>query len=353
MLRAELLRAEIGRQAYYHTVVGTLGGNGTVASTTVNNGGTLAPGNSIGTITINGNLVFGAGAIYRVEVSPATADRTNVTGTATLGGTAQLVFQPGEYFSRSYTILSAAGGRTGTFNTVTTENKPAVLTASLTYTPTDVLLVTMTSNMAQVAGTTPNQKAVAAAQDFAFNNALPSISALFGLTPTQLPVALDALSGEVHVSTAGVLLDESRYIRQAVLGRLQQASYGGDMGAMAALAIGGLQAAFVDGAESTRSPMRSRRSSPRRPRWPRRAAIPCSGRRVSAPGAGSTRMVTPLRCGAISRASSPASTRASATQDGSGSRQATPAHAIRSRAAATPTSRPGMWRPMAAGVSAR
>jgi hypothetical protein len=149
MLRAELLRAEIGRQAYYHTVVGTLGGNGTVASTTVNNGGTLAPGNSIGTITINGNLVFGAGAIYRVEVSPAAADRTNVTGTATLGGTAQLVFQPGEYFSRSYTILSAAGGRTGTFNTVTTENKPAVLTASLTYTPTDVLLVTMTSNMAR------------------------------------------------------------------------------------------------------------------------------------------------------------------------------------------------------------
>ena len=64
---------------------GTLGGNGTVGNTTIN-GGTLAPGNSIGTLTVQGNLVFTAAASYMVEVSPATADRTNVTGTATLGG---------------------------------------------------------------------------------------------------------------------------------------------------------------------------------------------------------------------------------------------------------------------------
>ncbi|MEA2895524.1 MAG: fibronectin-binding autotransporter adhesin, partial [Bradyrhizobium sp.] len=64
---------------------GTLGGNGTVGNTTIN-GGTLAPGNSIGTLAVQGNLVFTAAASYMVEVSPANADRTNVTGTATLGG---------------------------------------------------------------------------------------------------------------------------------------------------------------------------------------------------------------------------------------------------------------------------
>ena len=63
---------------------GTLGGNGTVGNTTIN-GGTLAPGNSIGLLTVQGNLVLTAASTYMVEVSPANADRTNVTGTATLG----------------------------------------------------------------------------------------------------------------------------------------------------------------------------------------------------------------------------------------------------------------------------
>jgi autotransporter-associated beta strand protein len=63
---------------------GTLGGNGIVSSTTIN-GGTLAPGNSIGLLTVQGNLVFTAAASYMVEISPTNADRTNVTGIATLG----------------------------------------------------------------------------------------------------------------------------------------------------------------------------------------------------------------------------------------------------------------------------
>ena len=51
---------------------------------------------------------------YIVEVSPTSADRTNVTGTASLAGTVQAVFGPGAYITRTYTILSAAGGSTGT-----------------------------------------------------------------------------------------------------------------------------------------------------------------------------------------------------------------------------------------------
>ena len=51
----------------------------------------------------------------------------------------------------------------------------------------------------------------------------------------------------MHASTAGVLVDESRYMRGAVLGRLRQASYGGYTG-MAPLAFGG-PLAFADGEE--------------------------------------------------------------------------------------------------------
>jgi autotransporter-associated beta strand protein len=141
----------------------TLGGTGTIGSTTVNNGGVFAPGNSIGTISVNGNLVLGAGSIYRVELSPTSSDRTNVTGSATLGGTAQLVFGPGSYAQHSYTILSAAGGRIGTFENVAVEGLPAALTASLSYTSTDVLLATLTSQIEPVlpkflSGVTPNQR---------------------------------------------------------------------------------------------------------------------------------------------------------------------------------------------------
>jgi uncharacterized protein with beta-barrel porin domain len=52
---------------------GTLGGNGIVGNTT-NNGGVLSPGNSIGLLTVQGNLVFTAAASYLVEVSRSNAD---------------------------------------------------------------------------------------------------------------------------------------------------------------------------------------------------------------------------------------------------------------------------------------
>jgi autotransporter-associated beta strand protein len=61
---------------------GTLAGTGTVSSTTVNAGGTLAPGHSdgsFGALTVIGDLTFtSAAATYLVQVSPATATRTDV-----------------------------------------------------------------------------------------------------------------------------------------------------------------------------------------------------------------------------------------------------------------------------------
>jgi outer membrane autotransporter protein len=220
---------------------GTLGGTGTVGSTTVNSGGALAPGNSIGTITVNGNLVLGAGATYVVEVSPSAADRTNVTGTASLNGTLNAVFTPGAYSSNSYTVLSAAGGRTGTFSSFTTTGLSPFLSASVSYTANDVMLVTLLSQIGNVSGLTFNERAVARTQDQIFNGGAGGIGALYNLSLAQLPGALDQLSGEVHASTVGVLADESLYARSAILGRLRQASYGGNT-QMASLGAGGPQA---------------------------------------------------------------------------------------------------------------
>src|SRR5262249_29258896 len=183
----------------------SLGGTGSVRKAIIKNG-TLSPGNSIGTFTVNGSLVMSAAASYLVEISPTSADRTNVGGTATLAGTVQAAFAAGSYVTRSYTILSAAGGRIGTFNALTTTNLPANFTASLSYTATDVNLnltaalgALTTLGVPTACAFSINQCNVANAINAFFNNggALPGAFAnLFGLTGVNLGNALTLLSGE-------------------------------------------------------------------------------------------------------------------------------------------------------------
>jgi autotransporter-associated beta strand protein len=190
----------------------TLAGTGTVGATTVNSGGIFAPGNSPGTMTVQGNLAFQSGALYVVQVNPATASSANVTagGNATLAGTVQAAFAPGSYLTRSYTIVSAAGGLGGTtFNALTTSNLPAGFTANLSYTANAALL-NLTATLAQPSGPTGpsalgaagfnvNQLNVANALNGFFNNggALPpAFVSIFGLTGANLGNALTLLSGE-------------------------------------------------------------------------------------------------------------------------------------------------------------
>ncbi len=108
----------------------TLGGSGSNAGTvTVNSGGHLAPGNSIGTLT-TGDLSLSG--VYDVELgttgashaSPGQSDRVNVTGNLTLGGTLNLIdnagangngaFSPGSY--RIFTYSAAQSGAFATIN---------------------------------------------------------------------------------------------------------------------------------------------------------------------------------------------------------------------------------------------
>ena len=96
---------------------GTLGGNGTIAGSVVN-AGTLAPGNSIGLLTVNGSYTQMAGSTYQVEVNNAgQGDRINVGGAAAIqGGTVQVLAAAGSYAnSTTYTIVRATGGVSGAY----------------------------------------------------------------------------------------------------------------------------------------------------------------------------------------------------------------------------------------------
>jgi outer membrane autotransporter protein len=193
-----------------------LSGTGTVGGLTINSGAIFAPGNSPGTMTVQGNLAFQSGALYLVQVNSTTASNTVVSGSATLAGTVQAAFAAGSYATRTYTILSAAGGLGGTtFNTLTTSNLPAGFTASLSYTATDAIL-NLTATLGQPVGPSSgpsapsgpgalacafslNQCNVANGLNAFFNNggALPpAFVTIFRLTGANLGNALSQLSGE-------------------------------------------------------------------------------------------------------------------------------------------------------------
>ena len=99
------------------TLAGTGTVTGRVASTTINSGGTLAPGdNAVGNLIVAGNLVFQSAAQYLVQVSPTAASNTFVTGSTTVAGTlfANAV-GGGPTTNQVFPVLSSFGSLTGTF----------------------------------------------------------------------------------------------------------------------------------------------------------------------------------------------------------------------------------------------
>jgi autotransporter-associated beta strand protein/probable HAF family extracellular repeat protein len=202
---------------------GMLIGTGTVGNTQINSGGTFAPGAAgvPGTaMTVQGNLAFQSGALYVVQINPATSTLANVvTGTATLAGNVLAVFAPGNYMMRDYTILQSAG-LNGTFDGLGTVNLPPDFIASLKYSADDVLL-NLTANLLPPAGMNGNQGNVANALNNFFNSGgtlTPNFLTLFGLSGGSLANALSQLSGEaaadgekgafdVMTSFLGLMLD--------------------------------------------------------------------------------------------------------------------------------------------------
>jgi outer membrane autotransporter protein len=233
---------------------GTLGGTGTIGAVTVMADAVFAPGNSIGTITANGNLLFNPGAIYEVEVNAAgQGDQTIVFGTVNLTGSVlRVLAEDGTYnASTDYIIIDNDGADavTGTFGTVT--SNLAFLTPSVIYNGGDgndvVLTMTLVNNVIDFCSVaqTPNQCNVARALDqFPTDN--PLFIAILNQTAAGARQAFDALSGEIHATLPGVLADDSRYLRESVLGRLAQATYSNDASQVASLGTAGPQVASLD-----------------------------------------------------------------------------------------------------------
>ncbi|HYD06589.1 MAG TPA: autotransporter domain-containing protein, partial [Reyranella sp.] len=192
---------------------GMLTGAGTVVVGTYNlTGGTIAPGSGIGTITFIGNFAQSGSSTYQVDVNAGgQSDRIVVTGTATLnGGTVAVQAAPGAYQrNTAYTILTATGGRTGTYAAVTSNF--AFLTPTLTYDANNVMLTLLSSaNSFQSGAQTANQRAVGSVLDLASPTATGDfanvLNAIYGLDTVQGPRVLDALGGQNYSAFSSLMV---------------------------------------------------------------------------------------------------------------------------------------------------
>lgn len=141
----------------YSLFGGTILGSGTINAPFVTSvAGRFAPGTAgtIGTLTINGNLVLSSGTTYLVDLATASSDLIAVRrvagagGAADLGGQIALNFTSAIRATQSYTILTAEGGRTGTFANPAALS--AILTPTLSYTANSVVLTVTAGNYTNV-----------------------------------------------------------------------------------------------------------------------------------------------------------------------------------------------------------
>lgn len=221
-------------------LAGRLQGTGTVGSTTIADGAVVAPGNSIGTLNVAGNATFAAGSIYEVELDPnsSNGDLVHATGTVVLeGGTVEHIGLTGAYSPlRTYTIVTADGGVDGEFAAVNSDF--AFLDPTLSYDPNNVYLTLIRNDVDFGAvGLTPNQIATGyGAESLGLGN--PVYDALLGLSAGQARGAFDLLSGEIHASAKSVLIDDSRFLREAAIDRVRAALGGVGASASPVMAYG-------------------------------------------------------------------------------------------------------------------
>ena len=222
---------------------GVIGGNGALGGTVnVNSGAMIAPGNSIGTLNV-ADITLNAGSVYEVElndggfVAGTNNDLLNASGTVTIdGGTVRVTPEngadDGSAYSApgTYTIITA-GSVTGTFDSPTPTDDYVFLDFALDYDASNVYLsserVIFFSDIAE----TPNQLAVAGPLE-ALGSGHIVHDALVGLVGNEddARAAFDTLTGEIHASLNTALLEDSRFAREATLGRLSGANTDVDAG---------------------------------------------------------------------------------------------------------------------------
>uniref|UniRef100_UPI0033414E03 S8 family serine peptidase n=1 Tax=Castellaniella defragrans TaxID=75697 RepID=UPI0033414E03 len=201
---------------------GTLGGSGTVGPATAY--GRVAPGNSIGTLTVAGDYTQQAGSVLEVEVDAAgNADRLDVQGIANLqGGDVQLLGLSGGVVGWEYLIL-AANSVTGPGFAGVSDNDYVFVNLRLATSATDVRLgVDRSATPFASLGATANQRSAGQAIEGLGAGAMPyeTLIGLRNADAARAPGLYDQFSGELHATARSMLRADAGMVRAGVMGRL-------------------------------------------------------------------------------------------------------------------------------------
>ena len=167
---------------------GLLGGRGSIGSLNGNlvNSGIVRPGDSPGTLTVNGNYTQTAAGTLRIEVASVTEHGLlAVGGHASLAGTLQLIGLGGFtlHVGDQFTFLTANGGVSGTFGTIQNEISTGTVVQAQVVTLPNAAVLEGTQGSFVPAACNPNSAAVAQALDSAVGN--PRASALIAFLNEQ------------------------------------------------------------------------------------------------------------------------------------------------------------------------
>jgi len=250
---------------------GTIGGTGTIGSTTVTDGGILSPGglntviysrmatfgapfhNQIGTLTINGDLTLKDGSTYAVDLSHASSDLTKVTGTASIYDGAKVKvtslddatsYQSGQ----KYKIIETDHGLTGQFSDIL-NTASAFLDITTSYDDYNAYLNvsvkgsgnsgTNKNPFSQVART-GNQKSLAGALDSLDQTpgsaSLKLYNDLLQLSEDDALQAYQQLSGDVYATAQGAFTQTNRAVNTALNSRVRAVTDG--VAAPSSMALG-------------------------------------------------------------------------------------------------------------------
>jgi autotransporter-associated beta strand protein len=233
---ASTTSAELGGDVIV-TSGAAVSGHGTIGGTLTNTSGVVAPGGSVGTLTINGNYTQGPAGTLAVQLTPAGASKLVVAGTVSLQGSLDILSGPNGYvpFSK-YVILTSGGGISGTFQTVTASFP--VIPHSVQYETNEIYL-----QLSGFTGLTPNQTAVAnilnsriagASGDF-----LNMLNLAVVLPAQQMQQTLSSLGGQIYANLGDVALQDRRIFLEALTDRTRSLG-----GAWPSSTFGGIQGAW-------------------------------------------------------------------------------------------------------------
>lgn len=99
----------------------SLGGTGIIGGAVTVNGGTLAPGITLGTLTASQNVTLSGGSTFAVDLNDSlfpTSDRLVVQGSLNLSGVNLVASATGAATGEAYIIATWGGNLTGTFSSV-------------------------------------------------------------------------------------------------------------------------------------------------------------------------------------------------------------------------------------------